>query len=58
MTKSIPVWPPTPTGYLGPKIGKPGAEKKGEFKLIGGFGIPSAGMLRVSEGTKSFGVLG
>lgn len=31
---------------------------KGKFKLSGGFGIPSAGMLRISEGSKSFGVLG
>jgi hypothetical protein len=32
--------------------------EKGDLVLTGGFGMPSAGMLKISEGTKSFGVLG
>jgi len=51
---NIPVWPVAPTPYVGAKIG----EKKGDLVIKGGFGNPSAGMLKISEGTKSFGVLG
>lgn len=50
----IPTWPIIPEEYNGVKIGN----EKGDLKLVGGFGIPSAGMLKIEEGTKSFGALG
>lgn len=51
---AIPTWPIVPEPYEGRVIGS----TKADLKLVGGFGVPSAGMLKISEGTKSFGVLG
>ena len=50
----IPTWPVAPTPYNGPTIG----HMKGELDLTGGFGHPSAGMINIAGGNKSFGVLG
>jgi hypothetical protein len=51
---AIPTWPIVPKAYAGRVIGT----NKGDLVLSGGFGRPSAGMLKISEGTKSFGALG
>jgi hypothetical protein len=50
----IPIWPILPKPYTGHVIGP----NKGDMVLNGGFGYPSAGMLKLSDGSKSFGVLG
>ena len=61
----IPVWPVMPTPYTGEiigtdagKVGEGAVVPKGQLKLLGGFGIPSAGMLKIADGSKAFGVLG
>lgn len=58
----IPTWPIIPTPYDGVEIedgsGTPASTGLRKITLKGGFGYPSAGMLKISDGSKSFGVLG
>jgi len=58
----IPFWPVPPKPYKGPTVAFPATREnyvKGRSLILdGGLGAPSAGMLKISGGSKSFGVLG